>query len=134
MTTQGEDTMTDRQDYTEDTTGTTPHAGAPVDVRIVDAVLVQEFPARSWAPGQTPVAADPVQIAPPHHARVSLRITNTGAQPVWLGPAQSNCTQSGGYPLAALASIVMETRAAIWAVAAPGQPSTVATLAQFKDG
>lgn len=123
---------TAHQEYVEDTTGETPHAGAPVDVRIVDAVRVQEFPSRSWSPAQLNVGTAPVQIAAPHHARTQLRVTNTGTTTVYLGPAQSNCTVTSGYPLAPGEALTLETRAAVWAICADA--GTLATLAQFKDG
>lgn len=133
--------MTDRADYLEDVTNETPHAAAPVDVRVVESVRVQDFPARSWQPTQTTVTGASVQqLAGEHHARTHLLVRNTGAQVVYLAPQLTTATPSSGFPLAAGQQLTLDTTAAVYAVCAldvdgiTPLSSTVATLAQFKDG
>ena len=133
--------MTDRADYIEDVTNTTPHVPAPVDVRVVESVRVQEYPARSWQPTQTTVSgAGFQQIAGAHHARVHLLIRNCSGATVFLAPQLTSATPSSGFPLAAGQQLTLDTTAAVYAVCAldvdgvTPLTATLATLAQFRDG
>lgn len=89
-------------------------------------------PARSFTTGQFPVTTAPARIAPHNVARRSLTLTNTGAATAYLAPSEGECTSGFGFPLAAGASLTLDTSHDVWAVC--GTSTTVAVLAQLEDG
>lgn len=121
--------MTDEDSYS-DYMGTT---SAPVAVQITAStpLPIQERPTRQWTCGQVQCREESItQLAGGHPSRVRLVLTNIGDQEVILAPDQPTCTGTSGYPLAAGATLELNTRHPIYALGA----TVVAFIAEHLDG
>lgn len=121
---------TPEQEYREADTGEIPTPMPPVPVVVTEPVRVITRQSRNWTTQTvTADASTPVRIAPRHPGRTSLILTNTGATVAYIAPDLSSCTTTAGFPIAAAASLTLETADEVWLIG-----GTLATLAQHVDG
>lgn len=126
-----------RAEWHEDETGDVIDPHAPLDVRVVDAVRVQEFPATSMTTGQAAfgLAGQVIQVVAGRPARVSVRITNRAdaAALVWIG-GTDQLTSGTGHELDPGESVAFEMNGSVYAVCDTDNAGRMDWLALNRDG
>lgn len=124
-----------RAEWLEDETGAVPDPHAPLDVRVVEAVRVQEFPAQSVTTGQVPLGAanTPVRIVAARPSRVAVRVSNRSSVAIYIG-GSDQLSVGTGHQLDAGESIGLEMNGAVWAVAGTAKAGNIHWLTLNRDG
>lgn len=117
--------MSEYDEYHEDDTADAAHLDRPVDVRVVELVRVQEFPATQFNTGQVKLglANKPVQIIGGRPQRVSLAVKNktTSECRIWIG-GSDQLSATFGYELDPGEQMSFQMNGALWAVCDTDNP------------
>lgn len=119
------------EEFTEATTGNVAHvAPEVVDVRVVDAVRVEEFPARSLIAYRNAVGVVAVQLAPELRTRAALHIRPTGGA-IFIASSAS-VTTGTGYTVPDGQAVRIEATDSVYAIAAGNVD--VSVMAEVREG
>lgn len=127
----------DVSDYLEEVTGDIPDSHEPIDVRVVNPVVVEEFPARLLTTGQVVMALArvPVRVVPAFRTRLTVAVTNRlTAGLLWVG-GQQQLTAGTGYLVDTGQTVTLDMNGEVWAVSDTDNPAgSVQWAAINKDG
>lgn len=118
-------------DWLEARTGETPHdpKPAPVEVVVVEAVQIEEYPARSVFTDQVPTSTVAIRLVP--KLRTRARLTLRATVDTFIGGA--GVTTGSGFLLAANTNLCVEATDTLYGVVAAGN-GTVYVLAEVREG
>lgn len=117
--------------WLEARTGTAPHdpKPTPVEVVVVEAVHVEDFPARSIVTDQVPVSQVAIRLVP--KLRTRARLTLRATADTFIGGA--GVTPGTGFLLAANTCLTVEATDTLYGVTLAGN-GTVYVLAEVREG